>query len=399
MPLSETTVRKAKPTGKQVRLFDSGGLYLEISPKGGKYWRLKYRFAGRERRLALGVYPTVSLRDARNLRDEARLKLAKGIDPGIEKKSQRIASSNPGSFESISREWHSRNGSKWTEKYGEKIIRSLELNIFPWLGAMPINAITPPMLLDVLRRVEDRGAIETAHRVKSTCGQVFRYAIATARCERDPSADLRGALMPPEMSHMASITNPKEIGELMRAIKGYEGAQITRSALQLAPYVFVRPGELRGALWSEINFDDAEWRIGADRMKLRRVHIVPLSKQALAILRELHPCTGDGDFIFPSERTRGRPMSENTVNAALRRLGYGKDEMTGHGFRSMASTRLNEAGWNIDAIERQLAHVEGNTVRAAYNYAQHLDERAEMMQWWADYLDALRDKKSAPKRK
>ncbi|MEB0165111.1 tyrosine-type recombinase/integrase, partial [Glaciimonas sp. CA11.2] len=286
-------------------------------------------------------------------------------------------------------EWFSKYAPNWVASHSDKIIRRLERDIFPWLGSRPISEISAPELLDVLRRIEKRGAIETAHRAHQNCGQIFRYAIATGRAERDPSGDLKGAIPPSKEKHHPSITEPKAVGELLRCIGGYTGSFVTKCALQLAPLLFVRPGELRKAEWSEINLDTAEWRIPAEKMKMRAVHIVPLSIQAVAILNEIMPLTGKGKYVFPGARTNGRPMSENTVNGALRRLGYGSDDMTGHGFRSMASTLLNEQGWNRDAIERQLAHAERDSIRAAYNYAEHLPERRKMMQAWADYMDGL----------
>jgi integrase len=391
MPLTDTAARNAKPGDKTRKLSDEKGLYLEITPRGGRYWRLKYRFGGREKRLALGVYPDVSLKDARERRDEARKLLANGVDPGEMKKAAKrsTAEASANSFEAVAREWYAKFSPAWTESHGGRILHRLERDIFPWLGTRPISQITASELLTALRRIENRGAVETAHRAMQNCGQVFRYAVATGRAERDPTGDLRGALPPVKEKHHASITDPKAIGGLLRAMESYEGNLITRCALRLAPLVFVRPGELRKAEWSEVDLDAAEWRIPAERMKMREQHIVPLSRQAVAILEELKPLTGRGRYLFPGARTNGRPMSENTVNAALRRLGYGKNEMTGHGFRSMASTLLNEQGWHRDAIERQLAHAERNAVRAAYNYAEHLPERRRMMQAWADYLDTL----------
>ena len=293
-------------------------------------------------------------------------------------------------FEVIAREWYGKFSPSWAASHAKTTIRRLELFIFPWLGARPIKTITAPELLAALRRIEAKGALETAHRVKQVCGQVFRYAIATGRAERDPSADLRGAIPPASGKHMAAITDPKEIAGLLRSIDDYRGSIVTRCALQLAPLVFVRPGELRQAEWSEFNLETAEWRIPAEKMKAGAVHIVPLSRQALDILREIHPLTGHGRYVFPSPRTDSRPMSSNAILSALRRMGYAKDEMSGHGFRSMASTLLNEQGWNRDAIERQLAHAERNSVRAAYNYAEFMPERKKMMQAWADYLDGIK---------
>jgi len=279
----------------------------------------------------------------------------------------------------------------WASNHASKITARLEKDVYPYIGNRPVNEVRAPELLSVLRRVENRGAIETAHRIRQHCGQVFRYAVATGRAERDPSQDLRGALQPSKTVHHASITEPKKVGGLMRAIDSYEGYQVSRCALQLAPLLFVRPGELRQAEWTEFDLDNAEWRIPADKMKMKQPHIVPLSTQAITILKDIHPLTGSGRYVFPSVRTRKRPMSENTVTGALRRLGYQSGEMTGHGFRSMASTLLNEQGWNRDAIERQLAHAERDEVRAAYNYAEHLPERKRMMQAWADYLDGLKN--------
>jgi integrase len=390
MPLTDTTIRTVKPGTNPMSLFDGGGLYLLVSPTGGKWWRFKYRFAGKSKLLSLGTYPVVKLKDARTKRDELRQQLASGIDPGQARKAAKIAQhGDANSFEVIAREWFIKFKPTWVASHADKIIRRLERDVFPYLGSRPINSITAPALLTVLRRIETRGALETAHRAMQNCGQIFRYAIATGRAERDPSADLRGALPPTKEKHYASITDPKVIGDLLRAIDGYQGYQVTRCALKLAPLVFVRPGELRMAQWSEFNLEAAEWRIPAERMKSRAPHIVPLSSQAITILRELQPLTGSAKYVFPSVRTNSRPMSNNTVNASLRRLGYATTEMTGHGFRSMASTILNEQGWHRDAIERQLAHAERDTVRAAYNYAEHLPERRRMMQAWADYLDGL----------
>ncbi len=388
MPLTDTTIRNAKPGAKPKRLFDSGGLYLEVSPSGSKLWRLKYRIAKREKRLAFGIYPEVSLKDARVKRDDARKLLAAGIDPSEHRKVAQQQDAN--GFEAVAREWFTKFSPSWSPDHAERVIRRLERDIFPWIGPRPIGNVTAPELLTALRRVESRGVVETAHRAMQNCSQVFRYAVATGRAERDPTADLRGALPPVKGNHFASITEPKAIGELLRAINGYQGSFATQCALRLAPLVFVRPGELRRAEWIEFDLDAAEWRIPASKMKMRVIHVVPLSSQAVSILRELYPLTGTGKYVFPGTRGKDRPMSENTVLAALRRMGYGTNDMTGHGFRSMASTILNEQGWNRDAIERQLAHAERDNVRAAYNYAEHLPERRKMMQQWADYLDKLK---------
>jgi integrase len=390
--LSKLLIEKTKHGSKTIRLWDGRGMYLEISPKGGKWWRLKYWFDGKERRMSLGVYPDVGLADAREKREEARRKVAAGIDPAELRKAEAIAliESIENSFEAIAREWFGLFSKQWVPGHADKIIRRLELNVFPWIGTRPVKAITAPELLAVLRRMESRGANETAHRALQVCGRVFRFAVATGRAERDPSRDLSGALAPTKEKHLASITDPQEVGALLRAIDAYDGSWITRCALRLAPLVFVRPGELRAAQWSEFDFEKSEWRIPATRMKMRVQHVVPLSTQAIAVLRDLQPLTGRFAFAFPGVRSRFRPMSENTITAALRRMGYSGQDMTGHGFRSMASTLLNEQGWNRDAIERQLAHGERDAVRAAYNYAQHLTERRRMMQAWGDYLSQLK---------
>jgi integrase len=390
-PLSDTKIRAIKATAKPQKLFDGGGLFLLITPAGGKLWRLKYRFGGTEKLLSLGAYPQISLAEIRQKRDQALAMIANKIDPGDIKKAQKAADTEETeTFEVIAREWYSKFSPSWAASHSNKIIRRLELYVFPWLGDRPIKSITAPYLLTVLRRIEAKGTLETAHRTQQNCSQVFRYAVATGRAERDPSGDLRGAIPPASGKHMATITDPNEIAGLLNSIDAYRGSIVTRCALQLAPLVFVRPGELRHAEWSEINFDTAEWRIPAEKMKARTLHIVPLSLRALEVLREIQPLTGQGRYVFPSPRTESRPMSDNAILSALRRMGYTKDEMSGHGFRSMASTLLNEHGWNRDAIERQLAHAERNSVRAAYNYAEFMPERKKMMQAWADYLEAIK---------
>lgn len=393
--LTDTLVRKAKPREKDYKLFDGGRLFLLVTTKGSKYWRYKYEFAGKEKTLALGVYPDVSLAEAREARDNARKQLKSEVDPNTVKKlsKKKLKSAVENSFQIITYEWYAKNSKIWGEKYSKKMIRLFERDIFPWIGKRPIDEIDAPELLDVLNRIEKRGAIDTAHRAQQNCSSVFRYAIVTRRVKRDPASDLRGALQPIKKQHYASIHDPKEVGELLRAINGYRGHFVTQCALRLAPLVFLRPGELRFAEWIEFNFDIAEWRIPSERMKMRSMHLVPLSKQAVTILKELYLLTGNGKYVFPSVRTDARPISDNTINAALRRIGYATDEMTGHGFRSMASTLLNEQGWNSDAIERQLAHAERNSIRAAYNYAEYLPERRKMMQHWADYLDSIANDK------
>jgi integrase len=391
MALTHVGIRNAKPREKAYKLTDEKGLFLFVTPSGGKYWRFKYRFGGKEKKLAFGVYPEVSLAEAREKRDQARKLLANDVDPAVVKQATKnaIVQATENSFQLVALEWYAKFSAKWVASHGDRTLRRLEKDVFPWIGNRPICEIKAPELLTVLRRIENRGAIETAHRIHQICGQIFRYAIATGKAERDISNDLRGALPPTRKRHHATIVDPKKIAELLKAIQSYEGYFVTKCALQLAPLFFVRPGELRKAEWSEFNFETAEWRIPAEKMKMRATHIVPLSTQAISILQELETLTGNSPYVFPSIRTLRRPMSDNTVLGALRRLGYSKDEMTGHGFRSMASTLLNEQGWNRDAIERQLAHAERNNIRAAYNYAEYLSERRKMMQHWADYLETL----------
>lgn len=392
MPLTDTSVRNAKPADKAFKLSDEKGLFLFVTPAGGKLWRFKYRFAGKEKLLAIGAYPDVSLKAARERRDDARKLLADEIDPGHQKKLDRHARTTAAAntFEAIAREWYAKRSPKWAPSHASKVISRFERDVFPWLGSRPIKDIAAPEILAVLRRMESRGAVDSAHRAHQNCGQVFRYAVATGRAERDPTGDLRGAIAPALKTHFATIKDPKAIGDLLRAIEVYRGSFVTKCALQLAPMLFVRPGELRKAEWREFNLELAEWRIPGAKMKSGADHIVPLPTQAVSVLRELHHLTGAYAYVFPGGHTTRRPMSENAVNAALRRMGFGKDEITGHGFRAMASTLLHEQGWKSDVIERQLAHREANAVKAAYNHAQHLPERRAMMQHWADYLDKLK---------
>jgi integrase len=390
MSLSDLTIKGLKSAEKTYKKADSGGLYIEVAPTGGKWWRYKYRFEGKEKRLSLGVYPDVGLKDAREKHAEARKLLASGVDPSQNRKAVKAAKSDGAlSLEVIAREWFASRKPNWKENHSSKIIRRLETDVFPWLGTRTISEITAPELLTAMRRIEKRGALETAHRALACCGQVFRYAIATGRALRDPAADLRGALPPTSTKHFPTITDPLKIGELLRAIEVYSGTYQTRYALRLAPMLFVRPGELRKAEWVEFDLDKAEWRIPGERMKMKATHLVPLPTQAVALLREMHCISGAGKFVFPGVRTTTRAMSENTINMALHAMGY-KGEFVGHGFRHMASTLLNEQGFNRDAIERQLAHAERDGVRAAYNYAEYLPERKAMMQAWADYLDKLK---------
>jgi integrase len=389
--LSETAIRLAKPAAKARKLFDGGGLYLLLTPAGGKLWRFKYRFGGREKLLALGAYPGAGLKQARAARDEARQLLAAGTDPGAQRKAAKAAgpSREIESFEAVAREWFGKFSPGWAAGHAATIIRRLERDVFPWLSTRPAREITPLELLNVLRRVETRGTLETAHRIHQICGQVFRYAIATGRAQRDPCTDLRGALPPVPPRHHAALTRPADVGALLRAINGYRGSFVVQCALQLAPLVFVRAGELRRAEWTEFDLAEAVWRIPAARMKMRQEHLVPLARQAVELLHQLQPVTGSGRYVFPSARTSARPMSENAVTAALRRMGYERGEMTGHGFRTVASTLLNELGWPGDVIERQLAHAERDNVRNAYNRAEYWAERQRMMQSWADYLGGL----------
>ncbi len=391
MALNDAKVKNAAPTAKPYKLADEGALYLLVQPNGSKLWRMNYRHLGKQKTLAVGEYPKVSLKQARAKRDEAKAMLRDGIDPSSAKvtarKTAREAADD--SFESIAREWLKKQHHAAATR--TKAVWIFEKALFPWIGRMPISAVKAPDLLAALRRTEALGKLETAQRAKQYAGLVFRYAIATGRATDDPSAALRGALATPKTKHRASITDPKQIGGLLRAVHGYSGAFVTVCALKLAPLLMVRPGELRHAEWSEFDLDAAEWRIPAAKMKMKTTHIVPLSAQAVDVLHELFQLTGEDRFVFPGIRGRGRPMSENTVLAALRRMGFSGEEMTGHGFRSMASTRLHEMGWPHDAIERQLAHAERNKVSAAYNYAEYLPERRKMMQAWADYLDVLRE--------
>jgi len=387
--LNDTKVRTVKSREKAFKLSDERGLFLLVTPTGGRLWRLKYRVQGREKLISLGAYPDVTLKRAREKRDAARKLLADGVDPSVQRQAERAALAQ--SFEGVAKEWLELQTKSLAPETISILTARLESGLHPYIGSRPISAITAQEVLSALRRIEARGRHETAHRVRALAGRVFRYAVATGRAQHDVAADLKGALAPVKSKNFASVTDPARVGELMRAIHGYSGHPVTALALKLAPLVFVRPGELRAAEWSEFNLENAEWRIPAARMKMGEPHIVPLSRQALAILRDLQPLARGGRYLFPSLRTRDRPMSDNTINAALRRLGYTSEEQTGHGFRSMASTLLNEQGFPPDVIELQLAHSERNKVRAAYNKAQRLPERRKMMQAWADYLDGLRE--------
>lgn len=397
-PITDVALRKAKPQDKPFKIAAGNGLYLLVNPTGSKLWRWKYRVAGKEKLLALGAYPTVTLLDARQRCEESRRLLALGQDPGELRKEHKRSHARAEAiaaetFERVARDWMAAREAK-----GDTAVTTaakdrwrLESYLFPHIGQRPITQITALELRDVLKKAEDAGKRETASRVKINAGQVFRWAVLEGRTHSDITASLRGLFTTPKPTHRATITDPKKIGELLRAIEGFSGQFVTLAALKVAPLVFVRPGELRKAAWPEFDLDQAMWRIPGERMKMKAAHLVPLSTQAVDVLRELHKLTGHGHYVFPGVRTASRPMSENTVNAALRGLGYTSEQMTGHGFRSMAATRLNEMGWNADAIERQLAHAESNKVREAYTHAaQYLDERARMMQAWANYLESLK---------
>lgn len=392
MPLTDIEIRNARPREKAYRLADGAGMYLEVSPAGGKYWRLKYRIAGKEKRLALGVYPETSAKEARIRRDAARKLLADGIDPGVERKVQKVVGYEraANSFEAVAREWFARHSPGWAKTHADKIIARLENDVFPWLGSRAIAEIKAPEVLAVLRRVEARGALDTAHRVHQNCGQVFRYAIATGRAERDVGSDLRGALPPARHTHFASVTDPTEVAALLRALDAFQGTFVVQCALKLAPLLFVRPGELRSAEWSQFDLDKAQWRYMVSKTKTE--HLVPLATQAVAILRELHALTGTRRYVFPGRDVK-KPMSGAAVNAALRRMGFDtKTEITGHGFRAMARTILHEQlRFPSEVIEHQLAHKVADSLGTAYNRTKFIDDRVLMMQRWADYLDELKE--------
>lgn len=396
MALTDVAIRNAKPGAMPMKMADGGGMFLLVTPAGGKLWRLKYRIDGREKLLAIGAYPEISLGDARKRREEARSLIAQGKDPSREKQRDkaraRIQAAD--TFTAIAKEYaakRKRDGEKgWAPATAIRSEYLLSL-LDPTIGRLAIAEIEPADILTAIRKIEGKGNLESARRTLQLASMVFRYAVATARLRSDPTRDLRGALTAPTVTHYGAITDPKRVGELLRAIDGYEGQGLTKLAMQIAPHVFVRPGELRHAEWSELDLDGALWIIPAGKMKMRKAHHVPLSRQAVDLFREVQAVTGPAGYVFPSIRSRSRPMSGNTVNAALRRLGYATDEMTAHGFRAMASTLLNESGkWHPDAIERALAHGDTDKVRAAYHRGAHWKEREAMAQWWSDYLDQLR---------
>ncbi len=392
--LTNTAVKNAKPKpdGKPVKLFDGGGLYLHVKPTG-KVWRYAFKFEKKQKTMTFGNFPDLSIREARDKHQEARNILAKGMNPVEHRQEQqafRIAT-NENSFESVALEWFVKFTADQSEGHRQRNKRRLEKHVFPYIGQSPIAELEPPDILKCLQRIEKQGILETAHRVKQLIGQIFRYAVATGKATRDQTADLKGALPPAKKQNFAAIKDPQEVGELMRAMDDYKGAVETRTALFLSAYLFTRPGELRKMEWSEIDFDAKQWTIPEHKMKARREHIVPLSKQALFLLEEIRLLTGHRPYVFPSRTDTKKPMSDNTVRQALRRLGYDNDTMTAHGFRALASTRLHEMGFESDLIEKQLAHAVGNDVRRAYDRSQHIEKRTTMMQQWADYLDSLRD--------
>ena len=396
MNLTDVKVRNAKPREKPYKLYDGEGLFLHITPvrkftpKGGRYWRLRYKYSGKDKLLALGTYPGISLATARRKKEDARKLIANGIDPSVVRKVEKYGA-KAGTFKAVANEWHENNEGMWTKGHAKTIKSRLERDVFPWLGDRPIEKITAPELLMTLRKIESRGAIESAHRIKSLCGQVFRYAIATGRAERDWSADLRGALKPVKSRHFPALIEPDKVAGLLRAIDGYQGSYVVKCALKLAPLTFLRPGELRHGEWKEIDLEQATWSIPGERMKIKEPHVVPLAGQTISILKDLYCFTGSSKYIFPSGRTFSRPMSENAVNAALRRMGFESDEMTGHGFRAMARTMLDEIlHFPADIIEHQLAHAVKDPLGRAYNRTKHIEERIRMMQTWADYLDGLK---------
>lgn len=382
-----------KPGCKITKFHDGEGLYLWVYADGKKWWRFRYRHQGKEKLIALGAWPTVSLKEAREQAEKHRSAHKRGLDPDAVRKAERevYAARTTNSFEVVAREWWHKKKAEWSESHKSRILVSLEHDVFPWIGDKPIAEITPPEILETLRRVENRGAVETAHRIMGRCSMVFRYGVATGRCVFDPTRDLRGALKPVVSGHMAAITEPAKVGELLRAIDGYHGSFVVSSALRLSPLVFVRPGELRQAEWKDFNFADNEWRFAAS--KTHQSHIVPLSRQAILILQDIRKLTGDGRYVFPG-LSPDRPMSNNAILAAFRRMGIGPEEMTGHGFRAMARTLLEEAlHYPIEIIEQQLAHEVKDIHGRAYNRTKHLERRREMMQAWADYLDDLRNDK------
>ncbi len=391
MPLTNAAIKSAKPGPKTKKMFDGGGLYLEVTPRGGTWWRLKYRYLGKDKRLSMGVYPDVTLKAARERRDEARKLLANGIDPSAHRKANKSAKLGraANSFEVVATEWFDKQKPNWAPAHAARVLSRLERHVFPWIGGTAVADVSAPDLLGVIQRIEKRGNLETAHRALGNCSQVIRYAVATGRASRDPSGDLRGALPAVRAQHFATCTEPKEVAEVLRKLDAYPGTLVVHCALRLAPLVFVRPGELRRAEWKDIDLEAAEWRFRVT--KTETDHIVPLARQALAILREVEPLTGQGRYVFPSARGAGRPMSDAALTVALRNLGIPQEMQTIHGFRATARTLLDEElGFRPDFIEHQLAHAVRDPNGRAYNRTAHLPERKKMMQRWANYLDKLK---------
>lgn len=394
MPLTDTVVRSSKPTTKSQRLFDGGGLYLEVAPSGGKWWRLKYRFAGKEKRLSLGTYPEVSLKQARERRDDARRLLNDGIDPSAHRKARQAAHEEMASntLEAIGREWIARHLAKKSATHHSKVAGRIEREIFPYLGHLPARDIGAPEILRVLRRIEARNHLETAHRVMQHIGQIIRYAVSTGRADTDPTQALRGALPPATVRHMAAPTDPTKVAALLRMLDAFEGSPVVGAAIRLLPLLFVRPGELRTMRWEETDLEAREWRYTTSKTKTE--HLVPLSNQAIAILEELHPLTGHltGGWVFPGARSAKYPMSNMAINAAYRRLGIDtRNEITGHGWRACARTLLHEQlKYPPEVIEHQLAHAVPDALGRAYNRTRFIDERRKMMQAWADYLERIK---------
>jgi len=390
MPLTDAALRVVKPTDKTQKLFDGNGLHLAVTPQGAKSWRLKYRFQGKEKLLSLGSYPMVSLKEARERATAARKTLEGGVDPSAQRKREKHMAQN--TFELVAREWHEVQTAKWSAHYAEATLNRMKRNLFPFIGSRPVHEVSAPEILALLRKVEARGQIGTAHALKNICSGVMRYAIVTGRAERDPAADLRGALSPHVKKHRPALTAPEAVGNLMHCIYNYQGSLVVRSALQMLALTFCRSTEIREAEWREFDFEDKLWRIPAERMKMKRDHLVPLSRQALAALEKLRAYSGKGQYVFPSYRSEVVPFGKTALQRAVRVMGFERDEMCPHGFRSMASTLLNELGYNADWIERQLAHIPHGQVRGIYNRAEYLPERRRMLQEWADYLDELRKK-------
>ena len=389
MKLTDIAIRALEPDARTKKYFDGNGLYLEVTPSGSKYWRWKYRFEGKEKRLALGVYPKVSLKEVRLLQKSASILLREGTDPAAQKKEKQAPVIT---FRHVAEEWLAKQH-QWKPNHRRTVVGRLNNDVYNTLGDRPIDDLQPIDFLHTLRHIEARGAHVTAHKVKGICGQICRYAVASCIIPSDPTRDLKGALTPPKRNHFAAFTTKEEAGALMRVIKGYNGFFVTKCALLMTAYTFTRQGELRHAEWSEVDLSERQWIVPAHKMKMKREHIVPLSGQVMELLLDLRKVSGQGKYLFPSLRTDEKPISENTCNGALRRMGFTKEEMTAHGFRAMASSILNEAGYNPDVIEMQLAHVPANKIRAAYNRAQYLPERYKLMQDWADMLDAFESQK------